>query len=170
MNVETIRLNNHEDLNLFKNRVHRSSLVLIRGVSGSGKSTLAKQIKNWNINTVWLEADAWFYENDEGVYKFVPSEVPRAHGWCQNRARANLEIGQRVIVSNTFTREFELEPYIKMARFLNATVLIIDVLTQFGNVHGVPMEMIEKQKARFVPVDCLRLELPNPVYAMRVVQ
>lgn len=135
-------------------------LILVRGVPGSGKSTLAQKIKKameteqdslWAAET--FETDAWFEKN--GGYNVA--KLGAAHSATQHNVNRALLRGVTCIVANTFTREFELAPYLNMTRqFTCCHTLIIDVYTQFGNVHGVPAEHVEKMKRRFVPVDHLK--------------
>jgi len=172
MKVQQICLNDHdrgdEDLDLLWDATFNSDLILIRGCSGSGKTTLARRIKSWDADHVHLETDSYFCDNPDGVYRFKPEDLGKAHAWCQNRAYKALEACRRVIVSNTFTREFEIQPYLNMALALQLRVVIIDMITQYENVHGVPLETIERQKWRFVPVDCLKCQFPNIVRSFKV--
>lgn len=119
-------------------------LVLIRGLPGSGKSTLAKSMKaHWH-----LEADMYFVQPYVG-YLFDKSKVSAAHGWCQSEARRMLEAGRHVVVSNTFTQKWEMQPYLDMAASLNVPVRVIEATGNFKNVHGVPDEAIERMRARW---------------------
>ena len=56
-------------------------LILLRGVPGSGKSTLAKILVG-DKEYCHKEADMYFIDND-GAYKFNPSEIKDAHNWCR---------------------------------------------------------------------------------------
>lgn len=127
-------------------------LVIIRGVSGSGKSTLAKTIAGDKM--LVFEADMYFVV--EGKYCFDATKLSNAHRWCIAQVLHSLEDGKRVIVSNTCTQPFEIEPY---ANFCESNphihVAIIDLMTQHGNVHGVPEEQVDRQRKRFVPAPAL---------------
>lgn len=122
-------------------------LILIRGVSGSGKSTLANILAKANKNAIAIAADDYFMEN--GEYKFDHNRLHEVHFKCFTDAIARLGVGMTVIVHNTFTRHKEMKPYIEAAGRLNIPVQIITVEGTFQNVHGVPPEVIAKQKARF---------------------
>jgi len=123
-------------------------LIIIRGVSGSGKSTYAQ--KKFT-GLPHYEADQFF--SLEGEYKFNPSKLKEAHTWCQSQVRASLEKGKSVVVSNTFTRKWEVEPYLKMAQETGAEVVIYRMMTQFKNVHNVPQSVVDEMKERFEDIE-----------------
>ena len=89
-------------------------LYLVRGIPGSGKSTFAK-----SLGGTHFEADQFFMV--DGKYKFDGSKLKEAHNWCQNIVNTamilNLTAGlnKRIVVSNTFTQEWEMKPYFEMA-------------------------------------------------------
>ena len=121
-------------------------LYIVRGVPGSGKTTLAKQLTA-NV----FEADHYFYDND-GNYNFIPSEIKEAHKECQQFVGYAMESGiQKIAVSNTFTQEWEMEPYFELAKKHGFDVFTIIVENRHGglNQHGVPEDKIEQMKNRF---------------------
>ena len=122
-------------------------LILIRGLPGSGKSTLAKQIQEGGL-LAHLEADMYFV-NEDGQYIFDATQLYRAHQWCQQQTFAYLKTGLSVIVSNTFTTQKELQPYLDMATELGITPQVIICQGEFGSVHNVPEETLLKMKQRF---------------------
>lgn len=122
-----------------------NKLYLIRGIPGCGKSTLAKQIKK--IDTIHLEADQYFVVN--GEYNFDGMKIGAAHEWCQRETDSGLFYKQDVIVSNTFTTIKELKPYFLIAKKYGIVPTVITCQTVFGNVHGVPEEVLENMKKRF---------------------
>ena len=120
-------------------------LIIIRGPSGSGKTTLAAS--NYpSFQSV--EADMFFVGND-GVYRFNPRLLKHAHAWCQQRVRALLEEGLDVVVSNTFTQVWEMQPYLDMAAELGIEVEVVTAHGNFQNVHGVPPSVVAAQRARW---------------------
>jgi predicted kinase len=121
----------------------RQELVLIRGLPGSGKSTLAKAMKNH----VHLEADMYFMV--DGEYCFDHGGIKRAHEWCQSECFMHLKTGRSVVVSNTFTQQWEMRPYIDMAKRLDVPVRVIVADGQYQNVHNVPDEVIVKMRQRW---------------------
>lgn len=131
---------------------HMNKLILIRGLPGSGKSTLAKKYVA-DHGFVHVEADMYFIDHvGTGQYIFNPSKIKDAHRWCQESARVYLANGYNVVVSNTFTQLWEMEPYIKMAELAGATIKIIETTGKFQNVHGVPQETIARMAARWEPI------------------
>lgn len=120
-------------------------LILLRGLPGSGKSTFAQ-----SLGGEYCEADMFFMK--DGVYKFDPSMLGLAHGWCQTKAR-NLMFADvpRVIVSNTFTQEWEMDAYYELAKQYGYRVHSIIMENRHGgiNVHGTPQDKLEQMKNRF---------------------
>ena len=122
------------------------SLYFIRGVSGSGKTTLAHSITD-NV----FSADYYFYDEYDN-YVFDPSKLTEAHKWCRDRVEEALESGaSQVAVANTFTQEWEFEPYVELAKANGYTVFHIIVENRHGgkSIHDVPDSVIKKQKDRF---------------------
>ena len=125
-------------------------LFLLRGLPGSGKSTLAK-----SIGGVHYEADMYFMK--DGEYQFDVTLLRDAHSWCQtqvsNAMILNLatKINERIVVSNTFTQEWEMKPYFEMAKEWGYTVFSIIVENRHGGVneHGVPEDKLKMMKNRF---------------------
>lgn len=123
-------------------------LVLVRGVPGSGKTTLArKYIAKSSEDFLHLEADMFFEK--EGEYKFDPSLLKEAHSWCQSEAKKRLESGGSLIVSNTFTRVWEMEAYLDLARELGVKYVVLRAVGEYPNIHNVPVEVVEQMKERF---------------------
>tara|TARA_Y100000034_G_C6904037_1_gene418992 strand:- start:2577 stop:3050 length:474 start_codon:yes stop_codon:yes gene_type:complete len=140
----------------------RNTLTLIRGLPGAGKSTVAKKMVDQfrqgvkKVNVHIYEADDWFYD-DEGNYIFDPKDLAKAHQWCQRRTWIALEKGDSVVVSNTFTCRWEMEPYLQMAEEHGLKVTVLNVFDAnlsdeelaARNVHGVPLAAIKRMRDRF---------------------
>ena len=121
------------------------SLTLIRGVSGSGKTTLARKLQGaYGASYSIIEADQYFTHAD-GTYNFDASKLMEAHAHCLQRTKDLLAMGQDVIVSNTFTRKWEMAEYLKLCP--NAQIIICQ--GRFENTHGVPPDAVARQLARF---------------------
>jgi predicted kinase len=122
------------------------TLYLIRGVSGSGKTTLAQKMAT-EKGCRFLEADMYFV--CEGEYLFDARRLPVAHEWCKNEAIDEMRDGHDVIVSNTFTRLWEMRNYIDFANLHGYKIHIITCTGMYQNVHGLTEAMVAKQVARF---------------------
>jgi predicted kinase len=127
------------------------TLYLLRGLPGSGKSTLAKQLGGSHFET-----DLYFVSPDD-TYNFDPSKLKEAHQWCQdavsNAMLLNYTTGhnETIVVSNTFTQEWEMKPYMNMAETWGYRVFSIIVENRHGGVnqHGVPDEKLQQMNDRF---------------------
>lgn len=89
---------------------------------------------------------------EDGKYKFDASKLKDAHAWCQSIVDSYVRNGfERVIVSNTFTTEKEMEPYYEMAEKYGYRVTSLIVENRHGSpsVHNVSAETIEKMRKRF---------------------
>jgi len=129
-------------------------LTLVRGLPGSGKSTFANFI--WNEYAI-CEADKFFYDL-EGHYLFDASKLREAHKWCRDEVetrmkdnKVNPQYYPEIVVSNTFTQEWEMKPYFDLARNYGYRVHSLIVENRHGGVneHGVPEEKLEQMKNRF---------------------
>jgi predicted kinase len=122
-------------------------LTLIRGLPGSGKSTMARKIAI-DTGALHVEADMWV----DYSRRYDPDAVKRAHAICQSQARRALQYGGSVVVSNTFTRQWEMQPYLDMAHQYGAQVEIITANGDYGSVHDVPESAIQAMRDRWEEV------------------
>ena len=125
------------------------NLILLRGLPGSGKSTLAKLLVDKDY--CHKEADMFFVDR-VGNYNFDPSKIKDAHSWCQQEVEFLLKYDHSpVVVSNTFTQEWEMDVYYKMAEDFGYRVTSIITENRHGgkNEHGVPDDKLEIMKNRF---------------------
>lgn len=121
-------------------------LYIVRGLPGSGKSTIASKLAPADCI---FEADQYFVDA-EGNYNFDGSKIRNAHWDCKERVFAALDCHEpAIVVSNTFTQKWEVEPYIKQAKKDGYEIQLITVQSNFQNVHGVPQESIERMKKRW---------------------
>lgn len=121
-------------------------LVIIRGLPGSGKSTLAQVYRRNGFK--WVEADMYFDSFLFG-YRFDPAKLSEAHEWCKATVERYLSTGYNVVVSNTFTRRWEFEPYLEVAAKYEAMVDIVVTTGNYENVHGVPDSVIQGMRERW---------------------
>ncbi len=132
-------------------------LFLLRGLPGSGKSTLAE-----SLGGTHLEADMYFITIN-GEYEFDASQLKYAHKWCQDSAEEAMTWDEhpeieyisagvsRIVVSNTFTQEWEMQPYFDLAEKYGYRVYSLICENRHGGVneHGVPEEKLVQMKNRF---------------------
>jgi predicted kinase len=126
------------------------TLYIVRGVPGSGKSTFAK-----TLGGTHFETDNYFMI--DGEYKFDFTKIKEAHNWCQSEVSNAMllnyttGINEKIVVSNTFTQEWEMEPYFEMAKEWGYTVFTVVVENRHGgeNQHGVPEDKLEIMRNRF---------------------
>jgi predicted kinase len=126
------------------------TLYIVRGLPGSGKSTFAK-----SLGGIHIEADQFFMEN--GEYKFDASKLKYAHQYCQTQTQAWMSHdgtqvnADNIVVSNTFTMDWEMVPYFGLAKDYGYRVVCLIVENRHGgkNIHGVPDDKLESMKNRF---------------------
>lgn len=125
-------------------------LVLIRGLPGSGKSNMASILAM--IGYKHFEAGMFFEIG--GTYRFDRTRIGDAHDWCQHMTRQALARGDNVVVSNTFTTRWEMEPYFSMT---TRTVRVIEAKGNLANVHGAPPEAVKRMALRWESMPkCMR--------------
>ena len=92
-----------------------------------------------------------FFMNN-GVYEFDATKLPNAHRWCQSRVVLSMEdLDERIVVSNTFTQEWEMKEYEDLAKEFGYIVysLIVENRHDGVNSHNVPDEALTKMRNRF---------------------
>ena len=128
-------------------------LYLTRGLPGSGKTTLAHQL---TYPQSICEADKFFYDK-EGNYNWDGDKLNEAHNWCVSEVKVRMMDNARneqfypiIVVSNTFTMESEMEPYIELAKKYGYTVVSLILENRHGSVskHNVPVKSLNKMEQR----------------------
>lgn len=129
------------------------NLYIVRGLPGSGKSTFARSIaKQYQI----FEADQYFMKR--GKYNFDVTKLKDAHDDCKQRVarrmRENLFNSiffTNIVVSNTFTQDWEMRFYRNVAKRYGYKVhtIIVENRHYGKNVHGVPQDKLQAMEDRF---------------------
>lgn len=125
-------------------------LYLLRGLPGAGKSTLAKILVG-DKDYRHKEADMFFIDGN-GNYKFIPHKLKEAHEWCKEEVSFLMKYEHSpIVVSNTFTQEWEMALYFELAEIYGYRVHSLIVENRHGgiNEHGVPQEKLEIMRDRF---------------------
>ncbi len=126
------------------------SLILIRGLPGAGKSTLAKTLADdkWPVYSI----DSYFTDSVTGMYFFEFDKNHLAYKNCEKQVeRAMNENVSRIFVDNTFTLEWELEPYFRLASQFGYSVHTVTVENRHHskNTHGISEQQIYKMAEKY---------------------
>jgi len=127
------------------------SIILLRGLPGSGKSTLAKVLSEHGKYPV-TAIDDYFTDKETGEYKFEFQNNHLAYKQCEELTTSYAKQGaEKIIVDNTFTLAWEMEPYFKIAKENNYTLFVVTVEKHHEgkNVHNVSNEQLEKMAEKY---------------------
>ena len=127
-----------------------NSLILLRGLPGSGKSTLAKVLSENGKYPVYSVDD--YFTDEKGNYSFIFSENHLAYKQCENLTRESMRNGiSKIILDNTFTLEWEMLPYQKMAEEFGyqCFYLVVENRHNGKNPHGIDDEQLGKMASKF---------------------
>ena len=126
------------------NKTNKIILYAFRGLPGSGKTSFAK-----SLNLKFFEADQYFEKFNDNKYDF--KLLKKAHQYCYQSVKEELENGRSVIVSNTMTSEEEVLEYYSLAKELNVKFVSVILENRHNgeSIHNVPISSIEKMKKRF---------------------
>ncbi len=132
------------------------TLYLVRGLTGSGKSTLANALECGYLHegkqAVTVSTDDYWTRPD-GEYRFDPTKLKEAHAYIQDTVWQYIKgLNGRydaVIVHNTFSCNWEMETYKKIAKDYGWFVFVIECQNNFGSTHDVPNEVRERMAERW---------------------
>ena len=138
------------------------NIILVRGVSGAGKSTIGKMLDD-GATTCILSTDDLFYV--DGEYKFDPSKLAEYHQAIIDKVESLMVEYDwkimdhdyswfpidRIVVCNTFTQMWEMEPYFNLAKKYDWCIhtIIAENRHNSDSIHDVPADVIKSQRERF---------------------
>lgn len=120
----------------------RPRLKIIRGIPGSGKTTYAK-----SLGILHIEQDMYLVQG--GEYRWFKEAVGDAVIFCKSVADVAFNSHVDFVVSNTFTRVWEMKWYLDKAKFHGYEVEVIKCTGNYGSVHNVPDSAMEAMRARW---------------------
>ncbi len=128
-----------------------NSLILLRGLPGSGKSALAVVLSE-NGKYPMHSIDDYFTDSETGTYSFEHLKNHLAYKQCEDSTRESMGRGcEKIFVHNTFTLDWEVEPYFKLAEEYGYQIFIVTVENHHGNenIHCVSRDQLEKMAAKY---------------------
>lgn len=131
--------------------IHTPALIILRGLPGSGKSTLARLLSENGKYPVY-SIDDYFTDPETGEYKFQFEKNHLAYKACQLATEDAMKIKiERIFLDNTFTMEWELEPYFLMAHHFGYAVHVVTVENYHGskNIHSISDEQMQKMAEKY---------------------
>jgi predicted kinase len=131
--------------------LQQKSLILLRGLPGAGKSTLANVLSENNMYPIF-SVDDFFTDEITGEYVFNFSDNHLAYKQCEELSRDAMKQNiAKVFVHNTFTMDWEVEPYVKLAAEFDYTLFVVTVENYHThkNTHGVSDEQLYKMAEKY---------------------
>jgi predicted kinase len=128
-----------------------NALIILRGLPGSGKSAMATLLSEdgkWPIFSI----DSYFTNPITKEYIFLFDKNHLAYKNCQEQTENAMQIGiHKIIIDNTFTLDWEIEPYFKLAAKYNYRVFVATVENYHKgqNEHGISDEQVKKMAEKY---------------------
>ena len=131
--------------------LNKNSLIVLRGLPGSGKSTLAMVLSEDGKHPIF-SVDDYFTNSETGEYIFDFKNNHLAYKLCEENTKLSMVNKlSKIIIHNTFTMDWELEPYFKLASEYNYAMFVVTVENyhQSGNAHEVSDEQLQKMAEKY---------------------
>lgn len=129
----------------------KNNLILLRGLPGSGKSTLAMVLSEDEKYPIF-SVDDYFTNSETGEYLFDFKNNHLAYKLCEENTKLSMSNKlSKIIIHNTFTMDWELEPYFKLASEFNYSIFVVTVENYHhsGNIHDVSDEQLQKMAEKY---------------------
>ena len=130
---------------------YSKNLILLRGLPGSGKSTLATVLSEDGKHPIY-SVDDYFTNVQTGEYAFDFKNNHLAYKFCEEQTKQSMiNSVTKILVHNTFTMHWELDPYFKLASKYDYTLFVVTVENyhQSGNIHDVSNEQLQKMAEKY---------------------
>lgn len=137
-------------------------LYIMQGISGSGKTWLADLLQKAQLfkpgRSRMICADDYFYDSS-GLYDWDGSKLGEAHEWCRDEVDFTMRKGiNEIIVHNTCAKQWEADPYLKLAKEHGYIPVVISISVPFD----VALERNKKRPVgRRVPPVTMQRQLDN---------
>lgn len=128
-----------------------NGLIICRGAPGSGKTTTAKSWLEDGIIDSFHEQDHYFMEGD--IYKYDHSKIQEAVAQCKERVIRDLRAGLFVAVCNNFTRAWQVEQYVSIAKRIGTEHQVFKFATRYKNTMGVPEDVVQREIDNYEPFE-----------------
>jgi predicted kinase len=126
------------------------NLYLLRGLPGAGKSTLANSLSEDGSYPVFSVDD--YFTDALGVYEFKHLENHIAYKQCEENTEAAMKNrGSKIFVANTFTMDWEIEPYFLLSKKYGYRIFVLTVENYHAgkNMHEISDEQIGKMAEKY---------------------
>ena len=127
------------------------NLILLRGLPGAGKSSLANVLSENGKYPVFA-IDDYFTNKITGEYVFNFAENYLAYQQCEILCKKAIAKGiTKVFIDNTFTLDWELTPYFKLAAEFDYMLYVITVEKYHDNknIHDISQVQLEKMAEKY---------------------
>jgi predicted kinase len=125
-------------------------LILLRGLPGSGKSTLARILAENEFPV--LSVDDFFTDEKTERYNFEFDKNHLAYRRCEENTGAAMRRGaEKIFIHNTFTMDWEIEPYFKLAadNGYRVHVATVEKYHEGSNIHSVSVSQLQKMAEKY---------------------